>query len=409
MRDDLFYRKCFFFLYIGLNIYFSFSYIFDNGILGGDFLGSGLKVSTYSIIVAIVNILLSYYIYMVCFFKLANKIKVKKTINFHDFNLLHKVFFVINIFYFYCSFYGGTSYEDFSKTGLPSIFQSILVIFEVERLIYAYMIFGVLSKNKLYFFNVILMVISNLIVGKSGVLIYLLPIYCLNKGYSGEILNKFKVSIFILIGLALAPIVRFFKLSIGFIDSGRASDINDVAQIYQGNSSLSNLYYYFFNASFERFQHVANLSYIIDKEKLIRSNLNDFFINNHFTMYLYRSFFNLDKPEIYLNSYFASMINGRTSWSTHSGISGLYFALGLQGLLYILMYSLLLFFTIVFVKKFDRSNIMIHYVWMNALLLFWHGWLGPFYASCYALIVFYFILTMIKFFNKNKVINCEKA
>ena len=118
-------------------------------------------------------------------------------------------------------------------------------------------------------------------------------------------------------------------------------------------------------------------------------------------MYLFRSLFNIDKADVYLNSYLASMINGKTSWSTHSGISGVYYALGAEGLLYILIYSLLLFFIIVFAKKFDASNIMVHYVWMNALLLFWHGWLGPFYASCYALVLFYFVLVSVNLLSNN--------
>ena len=401
MENNLFYRKCFFFIYVGLNVYFSFSYIFNNGIIGGDFIDSGITVNTESIAIAIINIIISYYVYMVCFFNLANKIKVRKVLIFNDFNTLNIVFFIIVIFYFYCSIHGGTSYDDFSKTGLPHIFESILVTFEVERLIYAYMIFGILKKSKLYYSNVVLMVVSNLIVGKTGVLIYLLPIYCLSKIYHDGCFSRMKITFFILAGLLLAPLVRFFKASIGLINSGKASDINDVATIYQGNSSYFDLYGYFFNTSFERFQHVSNLSFIIDNKKYLNSNIPDVFINNHITMYLFRSLFNIDKADVYLNSYLASMINGKTSWSTHSGISGVYYALGAEGLLYILIYSLLLFFIIVFAKKFDASNIMVHYVWMNALLLFWHGWLGPFYASCYALVLFYFVLVSVNLLSNN--------
>jgi len=94
------------------------------------------------------------------------------------------------------------------------------------------------------------------------------------------------------------------------------------------------------------------------------------------------------------------LIDNSKDWSTHSGISGLYYSLGTEGLFYIVIYSLLLVPAVIFAKIFDKKGIIVQYVWINTLLLFWHGWIGPFYASIYALIIFFLILITIKTCSK---------
>lgn len=388
-------------IYLGLNIYFSISYFFDDGLLGGDFYNRGVYVSGSSIFIAIISIVVTYILYLYFTFNILDKIKINYTIEFNNFKLLHIVFSIITFFYFFCSLYGGNSYNiDFKETGLPYIFLQILTIFEVEKLLYVYIFFGLISTSRIYYINLIIIVIANLISGKSGVLIYLLPLYCINMTLSHNGFSRNKVFIYMILGIIISPIVRLLRLFFSFTASNNQQDISDFISIYKGNSSYWDLYEYFFAASFERFQHVANLSYIIEKSNIISTQLNDYFINNHFTIYLARLFFLHDKPEIYFNSFLASMIDNSKDWSTHSGISGLYYSLGTEGLFYIVLYSILLIPAIFFSKIFDKKGIIVQYVWINTLLLFWHGWIGPFYASIYALIIFFIILLIIKTCSK---------
>ncbi len=397
------YRIFLLLIYLGLNIYFSIIYLFDDGLLGGDFYNREIHVSSSSIFIAIISIILTYIIYLHFIFNLVDKIKINFTIEFSNFKILHIVFSIITFFYFYCSLYGGNSYNiDFKETGLPYIFLQILTIFEVEKLLYVYIFFGLACVGRIYHINLIIIIIANLISGKSGVLIYLLPLYCINMVLNHNGFSRKKVFTYIILGIIISPIIRILRLFFSFTVSNNQQDITDFISIYKGNSSYLDLYEYFFSASFERFQHVANLSYIVEKGNIISTQLNDYFINNHFTIYLARTFFLHDKPEIYFNSFLANMIDNSKDWSTHSGISGLYYSLGTEGLLYIVIYSLLLIPLIVFSKVFDKKGIIVQYVWVNTLLLFWHGWIGPFYASIYALIIFFIILIIIKTCSKKE-------
>lgn len=396
------YRRILLLIYLGANLIYTFyfSYI---GLLGGDFFGSGIVANPYLLTVSFFQILIVFLFYLKYIFRITDKIEIRKEICVNKQKLIDVFYLFIVLFYLVLALSGGTSYSiPFNATGLPHIFAQIRDLLSIEDLIKVYVFFGIVRASKLYFFNVVAFTFGMLYAGKTGIILYFVPLYFIFKMLKGEDISNFRIMLFLTVGMILLPIVRFLKLSIGFFLDDTAVYFSDVLAIYQGNNDIWGIVSYFFMASFERFQHVANISYIIENVKQISHDIYylDPFINNHISIYLLNSSLGINHESTYFNSYLASLIINK-HWATHSGVTGIIYAYGLSGFVQVILYSILLFIGLLIIKLFKKNYriALTEYIWINTLLLFSHGWFSAFYSTIYALIIFIFTVLLINRFQ----------
>lgn len=391
-------------IYLLSNIYFTFVFI-ECGILGGDF-NYKFKANSEALFLGLVIILFSWFV-LAFLFKRFSAIKVKP-ISFHNNRLLELFFLFLSLFYLYGCLQGYY----ISNTGTdiiprPFIFSAANLFLHPDYLLIIYFFYRIKSPSLIYYITLISTVLSYLLAGRSFIFIYLLPL--LNIYF---ILNKGKIYLFwnfflIIIGILIYPFIRFAKTMIPSYYQSEESDfmVYYIFQLFNGD--IVETYINSFNSSLERFQHVANMSFLIDKQQEIISYISNFdyySIGGGLSAYIFRVLFDKHNS-IYLNSLFASYIKGSltSDWSVHSGMSGVFFVSPPLFLITISYVLIILFLTVMVTKLFDVHKSVNELNWLCMLFYIFHGWNSAFLMHFESLIIFLIVLSIFQSYSYKKV------
>jgi hypothetical protein len=395
-------------IYLLSNIYFTFVFI-KRGTLGGDF-HDNYNANSEALLIGLVIILFSWFA-LAFLFKRFSAIKVTP-INFQNNRLLDLFFLFLSLFYLYgClqGYYLGNTGEDFIPR--PFIFSAVNLFLHPDYLLIIYFFYRINSPSLTYLITLIFTAVSYFLAGRTGIFIFFLPLLniylILNRGKLYLLWNF----LLIVCGLLIYPFIRFAKYILPSYYQSGESNFSAFYLMELMNGDIMGTYLKIFNASLERFQHVANISFIIDKQHeliVYFSNLDCYLIGGGFLGYVYNLIFDRD-GSIYFNIALAKFIEETSfTWNVHSGAVSIFFISPLQFVITIFFMILILSLAVVLTKFFDSCKSVNELNWLAMLLFIFHGWHNAFILHFESLIIFAVILALFNtIYMKNKVNGCK--
>jgi hypothetical protein len=382
-------------IYLLSNIYFTFVFI-ERGTLGGDF-HDNYNANSEALLLGLVIILFSW-LFLAFLFKRFSAIKVKP-INFQNNRLLDLFFLFLSLFYLYgClqGYYLGNTGED--PIPRPFIFSAVNLFLHPDYLLIIYFFYRINSPSLTYLITLIFTAVSYFLAGRSFIFMFFLPLLniylILNRGKLYLLWNF----LLIICGLLIYPFIRFAKYMLpSYYQSGESNFIAFyLMQLMNGD--IMETYLKTFDASLERFQHVANISFLIDKQNEVLgyfSGFDYYFINGAgtFLNYAYKTIFDTTKL-ISLNSVYASYIDGGFFRNVHTGIGSIFFISPTLFVFSILFIIVILFLAVNVTKLFDTYKSVNELNWLAMLLFIFHGWYNAFILHFESLIIFAAILAL---------------
>lgn len=396
---------------LGLYVFFNIVcaiYFSNTGFLGGDF-GGEYQTSSFWIIIALCIILFTFILLPTVVYKLFNSIKVNRISNVKS-----NAFDVFFLFVFIFSIYIALVYKmgvygigDDIFDSIPSHINIAYSILQVPNLGMIYFFYKVGNfRKKIFLLNLFFYILLCLICGQTFQLVFILILYLLWRRDIGNPIDMKMVVFLSVIGLSVYPFIRLLKL---------------VLVIYQRDSYeaacvaeriLNDFYgYYVFSLfdSLERFQIVANLSFILERFEYLSSDyqqivgygtVNNFFSSNWILKFFMKTFgFSTDMS--YLpQKYLALFINGNDFWTSHISFFGYYVFYGYSSLFIYTFILLMVFIGVLICKKISNKNNVQLLNRMMILTMVCHGWFMAYVGFVQAAILFYFLLCLFDFFNK---------
>lgn len=393
MINNKLHRKYIYILFSFFNIYYTIIF-FCNGKLGGDFRWDYTLNNKYTILISCLCILLTFVFFNYVFIFIS-KIKIKRSLN--KSNLVLDYFFVfLSIFNFILTFKYGSSLSGVTSDvgATPKVVFYFVSFFQPTYLILIYLFYKIKSKEFSFYLVTVFFIFSFLLLGQTGSLLKILFLLILRQYLIKNIpFSKYKLFIFTIFGLVVYPVVRFFKLVLIRMHSGLYDDFNGAIHEYISEfGTIYNTYFYFLNSSFERFQSVANLAYIMD----LRVDLSNYIYFHGFTL-PYENFwlinaiasrFSMDNlPTLQAN--LAFYINGSDTWSSQAPFLG-FLILTPNHFISIFLFSLTLLLIATFLSKIitNQHDGLVELTWYSMFLLLCHGWVVGFANYTQALFVF---------------------
>lgn len=379
-------------LYIFFNIYGALSFI-KTGELGGDFIFDNSNVSNLNIVLALALILSSFLV-VYLLFSVFCRVKVNVKIRQVRYYYLDRVFLFILVIYTYGVFSGQYSHGgNESKNLIYTIFNYVLV---PSQLILVYLFYAARSSSIIYISILASFILLAILKGETYLFIILLPIYAIiNNGT----LHIFKVFLITFIAFIFYPFIRVFKAFT--IDNNHAENKSEMitwmASRFAGESYFD-VYVSFFNQSLERFQHVANVAYLIENKGAFLNLLasNDYNIITSSTI-------SLIKEEVFsvsngrsINVLFDYLHSGHFMGAEHIGIAGYLALWGIYSLPIFVFVIFLMFLSVYLSKMIDESNKVLCLSWIASILFICHSWFNAFTMYIYALFVFLLIVLLLK-------------
>ena len=381
----------------------------NSGYLVGDFKGN-YSIHIEPLIAALFFILLT--IFLLNFiFKISSSINVSIYINNINYRKLDYIFLLLSIIYLYGCISGY--YIKYDPTALANRpFWSSLIYFFIpfDYVLLIYAFFAIQRISKIYFINLFMLVFCYILGGRTGILLFIYPLINIYTYlYKGKIYFIRNIMI-IIFGFSVYPFVRAFKLYYPwYLFQNNGNSFIDFCLDKIGNDYWGT-YVIFFEQSFERFQHVSNLAFLISNDNVLK------FIHSH-DFYLFSGgkigffidkIFNLhSNNEKSASNLFAYFINGRSDWQVNTSLLGLPIIDIYNGIFAIFIAIILIFISNFIAKLISSNRTIIELNWLLMIVFILHGWLDAYIAHTEALVVFVFILflTRIKIFKNGKIHN----
>ncbi|MBL0500227.1 oligosaccharide repeat unit polymerase [Aeromonas caviae] len=391
------------FFNVACTIYFS-----SIGLLGGDF-GGEYKASSFWLVIALCIILLTFKLLPSVIFNIFNSIKVNRceSIKSNAIDFFFTLVFIFSIYIAVVYKMGVYGMGEDIFDSIPSHINIAYSILQVPYLGLIYFFYRVDDFRKIaYLLNLVFYISLCLICGQTFQLIFILILYLLWRREVGNPVNMKWGVFFSVVGLLLYPFIRLLKLVLVTYqhDAGEAL----VVAGYILND-FSGYYVFSLFDSLERFQIVANLSFILERFDYLSSdyqrlvgygNVNNFFSSNwvfKFVIKTFGFFTDLsDSPQKYL----ALFINGNDFWTSHISFFGYYVFYGFASL-FIYSFVLLAVFTGVCIcKKISNKNNVQLLNRIMILIMICHGWFMAYVGFIQAILLFYFLLYFFDALNK---------
>lgn len=386
-------REFLFYLYLFFNILLGFYFIYT-GYLGGDFEDQGIITKPFLMVFSIVIVIFSFIFILKIIFPLTERIQVSPLI-FTDSKFLHVIFLIVSLFYILCALLGVSNTRlDHAASDVPSIIFHLYSILSPQNIILIYCFYSFGSKNKIYFINLFLLIIGYYLSGTTFVLIYLLPLFIFYMEVKKRLPSIKKICFYSFCFLLIYPLLRVLKYGIntifsmyGTLDERELRNFLTTRFYANGDGFFEN-YIDFLSLSLARFQHVANIEYLIENNKIIYQLSSHYDIwNIDFYMFRFINKLFYNTGEIYnVQNVVAYHISGFDTWASHIGFIGYGLIYGIESFGYYLFIFPLIFFSIILAKKIGGR--VIELVWLNNLIMIVHGWFSPYIYFTYGLVVF---------------------
>ncbi|MEO3986522.1 oligosaccharide repeat unit polymerase [Plesiomonas shigelloides] len=393
-------------IYIIANILCAISFS-ATGYLGGDFSGRNITSNSMDLFFSIIIILLSFYIFQKLIYDFFLKIKVHAFAYTPNVTLDVISSLLISLSILGALFYNvgvvGVGPNESDSSIAVKLTSYIFSIFQPTWFSLIYIYYRVSSNyNNWLYVNVFLYTALILLTGQSIQLLALLYVYFAMYCRKKKSLTLWRVILLSIIGFFIYPLIRFLKYAI-IGSSVYNVEVSTMMENAVYNSSLYELYKDMLFVALERFQFVANTSYIMHFSDII-SNGYTFSLLNYFSGFwvvdsliksIGGSFNIIESPQEYL----ATMISGVNNWASHIGLYG-YFVFFGGGALFIYFISVMIFSTSILVSKIIfNSYFFLVLPWIMSFILIIHGWLIQYMAFLQAQLMFLLVIILVKISN----------
>lgn len=397
---------------LGLYIFFNIActiYFSATGLLGGDF-GGEYKASFFWLGIALFIMLLTFVLLPTLIFYFFYSININRFKNIKS-NAIDWFFVLVFMFSIYIAMvykmgvYGmGTEIFD----SVPSHINILYSFLQIPHLGLIYFFYRVENFSRaIFLFNLTLYILLCLISGQTIQLLFVLILYLFWRRDIGSPLKMSGLVFFSVIGLLLYPFIRLTKLVL-VVYQRDALEAGIVAATILND--FSGYYIHSVFDSFERFQIVANLSFILEKfstlsndyQLLLADNgVNNFFSSNWVFKFILKTFgFFVDLSNL-PQKHLALFINGNDHWTSHISFFGYYVFYGYASLFIYLFVLLTIAIGVLICKKISNKNSVQLLNKIMILTLICHGWFMAYVDFIQALFLFYFLLYFFNAFNKN--------
>ncbi|MGL5047693.1 MAG: oligosaccharide repeat unit polymerase [Shewanella sp.] len=391
-----------FILYILFNvtcaIYFS-----STGFLGGDFANQYISVKHDSNIIATMLVVFTLFFFLYFIYQFADKLKTKHIKYTHSF-LLDLFTVIVLLFGLYVAWFykiGVIGLEQ-EVSPAPAFYRQVAAIVQPIMFGLVYFYYRADFKNKWFLLNIFLYLPLILIGGQTGQILLLFFLWI----YAGRLNNKKnamkKAVFFTVIGLVIYPFIRLLKESI--IASAITGDDFFVSYTNMiAKTDFYILYIKYFFITLERFQHVANIQYLLEQKNDIANTyqiaggtLSDFFQNYWLIVFICKTFgIGVAQEFVSPQTYLALMINGKDTWASQVGIFGYFIFYGFFGF-FVFLCSVALTFISGYLSNVIVNDKRITLLsWLMTLMIICHGWIFAYVYFIQTLIVFIFVLLVV--------------
>ncbi|RUO37322.1 hypothetical protein CWE13_04995 [Aliidiomarina shirensis] len=364
------------------------------GVLGGDF-GYEYSASISSIFVAILLVLFTFFFTLKVLYPLINSIKIP-SISLDYQKLSYPALLVLAFGFYSAIFYqiGVAGLGDLANNNENQSARQLYALLQPAVLVLAYIFIYSNIRGPLYYLIVAFYVAYCLIAGQTGQLLTLFVLYIYCSSNREQLSFKLKVIFLTALGLAVYPFVRILKNAVIMQYVSGTSFFESVKSLL--GSNLLNTYHTYLIQSFERFQVVANLSYLMEnfRSLYVSTELHviDFFNTNWiFNTIGSRTIVTrdlVDSPQ----SMLAFHINNVEGWNSHIGLFGYAFAYGVSGFLIVIFSILLMVIAILLSNFIDPSGKLRLLTWISILKLICFGWINAFINYIQALLILAIIM-----------------
>ena len=388
-----------------LSNFFYCMYFSYTGNLGGDFSELEIDSNSEALFIALLVIFITWSFTGAIFYA-SERISIR-SIYLKDKTNIDLLFVFIAIFHFYCVLNGYVTVANTQKPDVPLVFKLVLFAVPTLELLPIYLFYRVGIFNWSYFFVLFIFVVVNVLLAKTFILLVLYVLINVKlyvKHQRCFIKNNILV---ILLGMGFYPFIRAFKVYVSSYILMNGFDLElilngYITYIYDGGAEL---YGDFLLISLERFQHVANVSYLIDNlpsAHLFFSNLNLLYIDTALTKLIYKYIFWSATEGVGVGQAFASFITSETAtWNAHTGIAGLFFIDPVFFIFNAIFNSCLIFISVIIAKKIDSDSILNELSWSFVIIFIFHGWSSAYFSYVLALGYFLLIVIFVKMIRSN--------
>ncbi|AYO15862.1 hypothetical protein D0812_16190 [Vibrio owensii] len=379
-------------IYLLSNIIFFFIMSSDL-LLRGDF-KQQVQIDQISLNIGLSLILLSFLFIFSIFSLSENSNRHKKT--FQDnkkCTILDYIFASLAVLYL-IGFYLG--YISVFKTVSPPFWWNLSAfIIPYGYIFIIYIYYRLEHFNYISAFVSIVVILTSLVQLQTGVFIFFIPLVVemMRKKYSYR-----KITTIILTGILIYPFFRHLKGVIGHFILYDGSSLSYFMDIYFTDfydDGFLSYYFFLLSRTLERFQHLANISYVISNLDYLNSLVSN---NDVFNLYfkpfsvIFDKIISLPDNALYMNALVAKTIDSTKDWNVHLGFFG-GLLLSYEYLIILPVTLFIIFFVNIVSNRYLVSSVVdLH--WLVVLCFVFHGWFNAYFEFFQAWLVFSIILAV---------------
>lgn len=253
-----FFLRLYIFFNVACVIYFSCT-----GLLGGDF-ANEYVASPFWLVVALIVVLATFYFVSCFLFNLFCSIRVTRHTQSNSI-IIDAFLSIVIVFSTYLSVVykiGVYGLDPDDLTSVPAYLKQIYSITQPIHLGIIYLFYRVGNFNVLTYVNLMLYIVLFLVSGQTNQFILIFALYLFYRNTYAKPINKNKLVILTIFGIIFYPIFRLVK--VGIVGSQR-----DDTELLQFATTIGSDFFSYYSAflfvTLERFQIVANISFILER------------------------------------------------------------------------------------------------------------------------------------------------
>jgi len=197
-------------------------------------------------------------------------------------------------------------------------------------------------------------------------------------------------------------LIRFLKYAI-IGSSAYNIELSIMMENALSDTSISELYKDMLIVALERFQFVANTSYVMDFSHTISNGYNPSILSYFSGFWIVNSLTNAVGGHINFivspQEYLATMISGMGNWSSHIGLYGYSVFFREESFFIYIISVAILCISVLISKIIFRSYFFLVLPWVISFILIIHGWLIQYMAFLQAQLMFLLVIILAKIFR----------
>ncbi len=380
-------------IYIACTIVYSMQ-----GVIWGDLRGRVINDSML-LYFSLGQVLISIVIYYLATEAIGRVVFVRPKFNFPKCTHVVFLFFFISFMFFSVKYnYGFSSIS--VDTNVPRYLLQVYIILQPVFLGYIYSAYYSREVNKLYYFNVLLILALTVYQGWLASFIIFAVIYFDRlKGIVRK--NKIVSIVLFIFSAILVPVLSFVKsIMLQFNQSGEQersfSDLYYARLSFLNINNVSDFFSHYVLTVLGRFEHVSIVYYINLQGDALHNHVRSFYQEGWLPEFIYGVFgFTIDKP--YVQKYVANLIEPLYTWQVQIPVVArfIYLPAGELCLMTLAILAVILISNFI-VKLISSSQSLSSLNWVALFLFLYHGWFYSVVLWMQTLLMLLFLLSFYK-------------